>query len=91
MPDEAVVFKGYSGTKEGMRLNPAVFPNSYAFLNFNEWPDERMIADHATVNVARLDDLNAGAPIDVNDSTFKKLRTFGHLDGSNKLPQGFRR
>ena len=67
------------------------FPNSYAFLNFNEWPDERMIADHATVNVARLDDLNAGAPIGVNDSTFKKLRTFGHLDGSNKLPQGFRR
>src|SRR6266566_8601264 len=56
MRNEAVVPNRNQLAYERVRLNPAPLPDLCPFLDFNERPDEGIIADVAAVQVCRLDD-----------------------------------
>src|SRR6058998_3950699 len=51
-----------------MRLDPATFADLCAFLDFDEWADEALIFDCATIKVNWLDDRDVFSEIDVDNS-----------------------
>lgn len=54
-------------TDEGMGLNPCAGANRHVFLNFNKWPNERIIANCATIDVDRLNNRDIVTKNDVDN------------------------
>jgi len=65
MADKAVLADRDEFADEGMRLHPRAGTNHDAFLDFGERPDKAVVADSAAVEIARLDDSDACAEINV--------------------------
>src|SRR4051812_6388537 len=65
MADKAILADGYQFADEGVRLHPRAGTDHDAFLYFGERPDKAVVAYLAAIKIARLDDLDARAEIDV--------------------------
>ncbi len=53
--DEAILANCNQFANEGVGLNPAARTDSDTPLNLDEWTDEHVVADHATIKVDRFD------------------------------------
>ena len=65
MADEAVVADRHEFADKGMRLHAGTRADAHALLDFGKRPDEAVVADLAAIEIARLDDLDPRAELDV--------------------------
>ncbi len=68
MRDETVVADGHKLTDERVRLDPAAFPNLYAFLNLHERTNKAFVADLTSVKIDRLDNRHVLSKPDIYDA-----------------------
>lgn len=71
MPDEAVIANGDQFANKCVRLDAGVGTNCYAPLHFNEWADETVIPNFASVKIDRLNQRHFFTKDDVDDSTLQ--------------------
>ena len=71
MGNEAVVTDRDELADEGMRLNPATLAYRRAFLDFNEWSDEGVVANVTAIQVRGLYDGHIRAELYVNEPDHK--------------------
>jgi hypothetical protein len=76
--NEAVVANRYQIANERVGLDSAPLPDLCPFLDFNERPDEGIIADVAAVQVCRLDDRHIRAECYV-DEPYHASRDWIHV------------
>ncbi len=74
MADETVFADRDQFADEGVRLHPRAGADHDALLDFGERPDKAIVADLAAIEIARLDDLDPGAEIDVAHAGLMHLR-----------------
>ena len=65
MADKAVLADRHQFADEGMRLHAGARADAHALLDFGKRPDKAVVADLAAVEIARLDDLDPRAELDV--------------------------
>ena len=73
MADKAVFADRDQFADEGVRLHPRAGADHDALLDFGERPDKAVVADLAAVEIARLDDPDARAEIDVTHADLMYL------------------
>lgn len=68
MRDETIIANGDELADERVRLNPATLPDLCPFLDFNERPDEGVVADFAAIEIDRLHDSDVPAEFYIDNS-----------------------
>src|SRR5882757_5187686 len=90
MADKTVLADRYEFADESMRLHPGAGADDCALLDLRERPDQAIIADPAAVDIARLDDPDPGAELDVAH-TGVMHEGFAHGTTPRRLRRGAKR
>lgn len=72
--NETIIPDTDSFTDERVGLNSAAPANRDVFLNFNKWPDKRIVSDQATVEIDRLHHLHILTELHIDNSDGAKFR-----------------
>jgi len=73
VPDKTVFADRDQFADESVRLHPRAGADHDAFLDLGERPDKAVVADPAAIEIARLDDFDTGAEINVTHAGLMSL------------------